>query len=1028
MPTPRRTLPVAAALVLALTATTPAAAEPPRPAPAGAEPAQSATLVTGDRVLLRGSTPVVLPAPGREGIGFAIRKVGDRVHVTPADALRPLAEGRLDRRLFDVTGLIAAGYGDRLPLITTDPVPGAVTTQELGGLGLHAASASAQQLGELWRGVAQGDGKVWLDGVRRASLDRSTAQIGAPQAWAAGLTGAGVTVAVLDTGVDEAHPDLAGKQAGQRNFSDEPDPADGNGHGTHVASTIAGGGAKYRGVAPDARILDGKVLDNGGSGQESWILAGMEWAAEQGADIVNLSLGGGDTPEVDPLEEAVGRLSAEHGTLFVIAAGNSGPAPGSVASPGSADAALTVGAVDRDDSIAPFSSRGSLAGTATIKPDITAPGVGIVAARAGTTGHVAASGTSMASPHVAGAAALLAQKHPDWPGSRLKSVLMASARPTAGATAFDQGAGRVDVPASLEQVLHTDPPSLGMGSQPWPHDDAEPVTKQLTYRNSGAADVTTDLAVEPGAPAGMFTVSPSRITVPAGGTATVAVTADPRVTDQDGAFSSAILAGSLRTPVAIERETERYDVTIKVRGDAGGLPFDLLMIAKDPFNPQFYGDDNGELTVRVPKGEYAVEVFTQDGDRLYEFAHPVFTVTGPGEVVYDTSQTKPVAFAPPREATPHGEVVAYAVQLTADSGFGSIVMGDDVFTAHVGPALPPEQLEATVAASWSGGGSDYYLAHRQHGRAFTGYERRVPQSELATTRTQVDSVQAGQWGERGAIFLEPDSFFGVGLPGDRRPLPLRNTDYRTAGTWIDSVFIYPSKTDETIDTDLYSPARRREAGRDYRLRMNNPIYAPALADDGAVYRFGDILYASIPLFGDSSGNAGYSASEEGQTHLYRNDELIAESPIPGYIDATVPSDPATYRLTTTATREHRTSTRIDASWTFRSEEAPLVEIPISTVRTGAYLSPEGTAKAGTPFLIPVALEGIDGNLSTPRSLSVDVSYDDGQTWKPAAVVANSLAFLHHPPQPTPVSLRIKATDRTGTVAELTIIRAYHLKR
>ncbi|GAB3877487.1 hypothetical protein GCM10029964_026670 [Kibdelosporangium lantanae] len=106
----------------------------------------------------------------------------------------------------------------------------------------------------------------------------------------------------------------------------------------------------------------------------------MQWAVDQGAKIVNLSLGAPDEPGIDPLEEAVNELS-KTGTLFVIAAGNSG-GDETVGSPGSADAALTVGAVDRQDNLAPFSSRGPRTGDGAIKPDITAPGVGIVAAKA----------------------------------------------------------------------------------------------------------------------------------------------------------------------------------------------------------------------------------------------------------------------------------------------------------------------------------------------------------------------------------------------------------------------------------------------------------------------------------------------------------------------------------------------------------------------------------------------------------------------------------------------------------------------
>ncbi|MFM9442669.1 S8 family peptidase [Streptomyces acidiscabies] len=281
--------------------------------------------------------------------------------------------------------------------------------------------------------------KIWLDGKAEAALDRSTSQIGAPRAWAVGYDGKGVKVAVLDTGVDGTHPDLRGRVDAAKNFSEAADTVDRVGHGTHVAATVAGSGAhsggKYKGVAPGARLISAKVLDDTGFGADSGIIAGAQWAVAQGAKVINLSLGSPDSPGDNPLEQAVNELSASSGALFVIAAGT-------VGSPGSAAAALTVGAVDRTDAMADFSSRGPTADGA-LKPDLTAPGVGIVAAKAaeGTEGdpaadgYVSMSGTSMATPHVAGAAAILAQRHPDWTGERIKAALTASAEPTPGLSA-----------------------------------------------------------------------------------------------------------------------------------------------------------------------------------------------------------------------------------------------------------------------------------------------------------------------------------------------------------------------------------------------------------------------------------------------------------------------------------------------------------------------------------------------------------------------------------------------------------------
>ncbi|MFK4064968.1 S8 family serine peptidase, partial [Streptomyces sp. NPDC029674] len=438
-------------MALAAGSTGPASATPPTRAPAGADTRVThLTLLTGDRVTVDrdGRVTGFRPAKGRERIPVRTQRLPNgHTLVLPADAQRLIADGTVDQRLFDVVELKEQAYrtaaqqkGLRLIVgykgaasAAKAEVRGAGDTtvrRTLKSLNADAVSTPKQDAVDLWaaltsgkdgaRTAASGISHVWLDGIRKATLDKSVKQIGADKAWAAGYDGKGVKIAVLDSGVDADHPDLKGQILAEKNFSGSPDAEDRYGHGTHVASTAAGTGAKsggkLKGVAPGAKLLNGKVLGDEGEGEDSGVIAGMEWAAAEGADVVNLSLGGYDSPGVDPLEATVNKLSAGKGILFAISAGNEG-APETVGSPGTADAALTVGAVDDNDKLADFSSQGPRVGDGAIKPDVTAPGVDITAAAApgsiiekevgqSPEGYLTISGTSMAAPHVAGAAAL----------------------------------------------------------------------------------------------------------------------------------------------------------------------------------------------------------------------------------------------------------------------------------------------------------------------------------------------------------------------------------------------------------------------------------------------------------------------------------------------------------------------------------------------------------------------------------------------------------------------------------------------
>lgn len=596
-------------LMLPISATTPAGAQPKPPVgskastsvfgPAAGAAAQSSprtvTLITGDKAVVTPAAggaagTVSVSGPRGEPIAAKTAKVGKDVYVYPESAAPYVSAGLLDKELFNVTQLVTDGYDDaqvnRLPLIVTyasaaaarkqGAPQGSTRIRSLSSIDGAAIAEDRDTATEFWSAItsgvnasalppsdtlltspapkptlAGGISKIWLDGKVEATLADSTAQIGAPEVWAGGNTGQGVDVAVLDTGIDDSHPDLVGQIAEATSFVQDPDPGGGDGpqgqataetdavdrqgHGTHVASTIAGTGAasggKEKGVAPGVRLHVGKVLNDEGQGYQSWILAGMEWAArDAGAKVISMSLGGGASDGSDPLSQAVNQLSAETGALFTIAAGNSGPEAKTVAAPGAADAALTVGAVDHNDKLADFSSRGPRWGDNAVKPEITAPGVGILAAlsrHAGGGGdYMKLSGTSMATPHVAGAAALLAAEHPDWTGQQLKDALVSTSKPTPQYTAFQAGAGRVDAAAATKATLFATG-TVALGEHAWPAEPGTKVSKTVTYTNTGDTPVALDLAVSSSkAPTGLFTLSQDKVTVPAHGTSTVTVTAN----------------------------------------------------------------------------------------------------------------------------------------------------------------------------------------------------------------------------------------------------------------------------------------------------------------------------------------------------------------------------------------------------------------------------------------------------------------------------------------------------------------------
>lgn len=680
-------------------------------ATAQAEPLRAAktstiTLISGDKVVVNEQGELVR-VEGRPGMQFAQYVQNDHQYVVPADAVDAVGQDRVDKRFFDVTSLYGYGYTDdkidRIPLLSN---------------GFRAAGAvqkkdAAQQWTARRTSALQAE-KLWLDGKSKISLTESVPMVGAPGAWQAGFDGTGVTVAVLDTGYDQKHPELAGVVSVSKDFT----PAgiqDNVGHGTHVAATVAGRGSQYVGVAKGASLAVGRVCEAEYC-FDSAVIAGMEWAARDvKAKVVNMSLGGDQSDGTDPLSLKVNELTAETGALFVIAAGNYGTRR-QVSGPAAADAALAVANMTKQGVLEEWSSRGPRINDHAVKPDIAAPGTDIVAARAENTLwdhavddlHAKLTGTSMATPHVAGAAAVLAQRNPTWKAAELKAALMATVKPVADSPT-SVGTGLLDVERAVKQQVRASVGSLSFGLLQWPH--TRTFTKTITYSNAGSAPVTLALQHNLGAD---FAV-PASVTVPAQGSAAVDVVLDPR--KGNGTFFGHLKASadgvSLTTAVGAYVQEERHELKVSMTGrDGKPVASEFVVVVNmSTQEASVLSIVDGVGTSRLPVADYAVIGRIDELTPNYAWFMPVSATEVAGRVslnadvsvALDARQGKPISVElPERDSVVWYRDATLAVPFKPGkiSGVASIVDGRvPLYGLSFGAPLP----ELTYDSGLKGG-------------------------------------------------------------------------------------------------------------------------------------------------------------------------------------------------------------------------------------------------------------------------------------------------------------------------------------
>jgi subtilisin family serine protease len=487
------------------------------------------------------------------------------------------------------------------------------------------------------------------------ALDRAPQQVGAPQLWGpdlTGSTGAGRKIAVIDTGIDTGHPFFdptgyvmpAGFPKGQRAFTSAkvivarafpPPGADWRGaglpfhggdsdHGTHVAGIAAGnanttasgdtGRVRVSGIAPGAYIGNYNALtipsQFGLNGNSPELVAAIEAAVADGMDVINMSLA---EAEIEPSRDLVALAldrAARAGVVPVVSGGNSFDelGRGSVNSPASSARAISVGAVSttrggQPNTIASFSSAGPTPLSLRLKPDVLAPGSSILSSVPG--GWELLSGTSMSSPVVAGAAALLRQRHPEWSVAQLKSALMLTAGNAAGAEPVTrQGAGVIDLVRADAPLLFTSPSSLSFGLVR----RGTTATQTLTLADAGGGPAPWTVAVERGGALRGVTIAPSAATATAPGTVAVRV-----------ATAAGAQQGEISGRLVLTRGTDVRRVPFWLRVTAPTLPRPARVLT----TPGVYRGSTAGRPARVAAYRYP------DGPNEFGFAT---TLNGPEQV------------------------------------------------------------------------------------------------------------------------------------------------------------------------------------------------------------------------------------------------------------------------------------------------------------------------------------------------------------------------------------------------------------